>query len=48
MAKILGIGVKSFNALENNIIPKRLGVEVLIRIHNIFGILPKDILSKII
>ena len=48
MAKILGISVKSLNSLEKSIIPKRLGLEVLIRIRNTFGILPKDILSKII
>lgn len=38
MAKILGIGVKSLSLLENNILPPRLGCEMLFRASQHFKI----------
>ena len=46
MACILGIGVGSLNKIENGILPKRLSVDVLFRIHERFGIYPSDVLGK--
>lgn len=40
MAKKLKIGIKSLSAIENGNIPKRLKVDVLIRIHQVFGASP--------
>ncbi len=48
MAKLLGIGIKRLNLLEQNIIPKRLSCSIIIKIYKNFGILPKDIFSKLI
>ena len=38
MAKILSIGIKSLNKIEQGIIPPRLSVEVLFRIRDYFGV----------
>ena len=40
MANILHIGIKSLSAIEKGIIPRRLRVDVLIYIHDYFGISP--------
>ena len=48
MAKLLGIGRKSLDLLEHNIIPKRLSCNVITNIHKNFGILPKDIFTTLI
>lgn len=38
MAHILGVGVKTVNALEADIVPRRLGGSALIRAAEFFGI----------
>ncbi len=43
MAKILGIGIKSLNRIEQGILPPRLSVEILFNIREYFGI-PLNIL----
>lgn len=42
MAEILGIGVKSLEKLENEILPPRLSAEIVFNIYDKFGVLPKD------
>ena len=37
MAHILGIGVKTLNALESGVVPRRLGSSALIRAAEFFG-----------
>ena len=38
MAHILGVGVKTLNALEADVVPRRLGGSALIRAADFFGI----------
>ncbi|MBQ7037463.1 MAG: hypothetical protein IJN74_08285 [Clostridia bacterium] len=38
MAKILGIGIKTLNKMEQGVLPARLSVEVLFRIKERFGV----------
>ncbi len=45
MAQIMGIGAKTLSLIENNILPRRLKCEALIKIHDYFGILPSKIIS---
>lgn len=42
MATILGIGINTLEKIENGIIPKRLTVEIVYRIHKNFRILPSQ------
>ena len=42
MARLLGIGVKSLEKLENGIMPPRLNVKILFNIYYLFHIRPKD------
>lgn len=46
MAKILRIRIKSLNKIEKEILPPRLGVEVLFRIKNYFGV-PLNLLLSV-
>lgn len=46
MAELLGIGVASLNKIENGQMPERLGVEIVFRIHDLFGIPPKNQFSQ--
>lgn len=45
MAKILGIGVVSLSAIERGKVPPRLKVDIVIKIHQNFGILPSEIVK---
>lgn len=45
MALILGIGLLSLRKLEKGIIPPRLTVEMLYRIHDHFGITPSNLMD---
>lgn len=47
MSKLLGISVKSLTNLENGYIPQRMSVNVIIRICNIFNIMPSFILKDL-
>ena len=38
MAHILGVGVKTLNALEADVVPRRLGCSELVRAAEFFGI----------
>ncbi len=42
MAELLGIGIASLNKMENGEMPKRLGVEIVFKIYDVFKILPKN------
>lgn len=42
MAELLGIGIASLNKIENGEMPKRLGVEIVFKIYDVFKILPKN------
>jgi len=46
MAKILGISVNTLNKIESGQFPERLGVEVLFRVWDYFGVEPKDQLKS--
>ena len=46
MAKMMGIGVRSLNQIEQGTIPPRLTVEVLFAIQRQFGISPSLLLQK--
>lgn len=48
MAKILGISVNTLTVIEKGILPQRLSCNVLFRIHQYFGIIPKDMFVRII
>ncbi len=47
MSKLLGISTKSLTILENGYIPKRMSVNIIIRICNIFNIMPSFILKDL-
>lgn len=42
MAELLGISTVSLNKIENGEMPKRLGVEIVFKIYDVFKILPKN------
>ena len=42
MAQLLGIGVGSLRKIENDSIPLRMSVDVVFKVHAVFGILPED------
>ena len=46
MAKILGIGIKTLNKIEQGILPPKTSVEILFKIHNHFGIPLSFLISK--
>ena len=46
MCKILKIGAKSLNKIENGILPPRTRCDVLIRACCFFNLTPQDLLSK--
>ena len=45
MSKILGIGMKTLNQIENGILPPRMSCEPLFRIQSHFGIRPQQLFS---
>ena len=45
MSKKLGIGVKSLDLIENEIIPPRLSSAILVKIYRKFGFTPSEIFS---
>ena len=45
MAKILHIGTRSLTMIENGILPPRIGVDILMRIHRRFGFRPSFMVS---
>ena len=45
MAHILGIGVSTLSKIEKGVLPPRLSCSVIVRIHQHFGIHPKDLFS---
>lgn len=47
MAYILGIGVSTLSKIEKGVLPPRLSCSVIFRIHQHFGIPPKDLFSPI-
>lgn len=47
MASFLHIGTKTLSAIEKGMVSKRLRVDVLIYIHDHFGIPPHAMLSKL-
>lgn len=47
MAEKLGVSVNSLRSLEKGEVPPRLRCGILIRIHTVFGIHPKDIFSPL-
>ncbi|MBQ2704987.1 MAG: helix-turn-helix transcriptional regulator [Clostridia bacterium] len=46
MAKVLGIGISTWNKIESGYMPERLGVESIFRACDFFGIKPKDLLAN--
>ena len=48
MSEILGITINSLKKLESGILPKRLNLDFLFKIHSYFNILPKDFVDKIL
>ena len=46
MARILGIGIKTLNNVEQGILPPRLSVEILFRIYKLFGVSIHLLLSE--
>ena len=40
MAKVLGIGTKTLTEIENGILPPRLSCDILIKVYEVFHILP--------
>ena len=46
MVKLLGIGLHSLNKMEKGEMPPKLKLDVLIRIHRLFGIHPRDQVGK--
>ena len=45
MAVILGIGIPTLSKIERGILPSRLSCSVLFRIHQHFGIHPKNLFA---
>ena len=45
MTKIMGIGIKSFNKIENGEIPPKMKADVLFNIEEYFGITPVKLFS---
>ncbi len=46
MAKILGIGIRTLNKIENGEVPNRLGANSIINIYRAFGIPPKALFEQ--
>ncbi len=46
MAELLGIGIASLNKIENGEMPQRLGVEIVFRICDKFGLSPEEQFSQ--
>ena len=42
MAKLLQISVNSLNKIESGIMPERLGICIVFRIQQVFGVLPRE------
>ena len=42
MAKLLQISVNSLNKIESGIMPERLGIGIVFRIQQVFGVLPRE------
>ena len=40
MAKVLGIGTKTLTKIENGILPPRLSCDILIKVYEVFHVLP--------
>ncbi len=47
MAQILGIGIGSYNKLEQGILPERLSVDVIFNITDYFKIPPANLFQKL-
>ena len=47
MSKLLGISTKSLTILENGYIPKRMSVNIIIHICNIFNVMPSFMLKDL-
>ena len=48
MAHTLGISITSLSKIEKGILPPRLSCSILIRIHEEFGIHPKDLFEPLV
>ena len=48
MSEILGISTNSLKKLESGILPKRLNLDFLFKIHSYFNIPPKDFVDRIL
>ena len=47
MAEVLGISVHSLNKIEKGVFPPRTPVEIVVRIHSRFGILPSQMITRL-
>lgn len=46
MARILGVGIKTLNKIEHEILPPRLSVDILFKIQKRFGISVSSLVSE--